>query len=124
MTTILHITSLAAWEEARAIGLYEVESLQAQGFIHFSTAEQCVRVADSYYRGQRGLVLLVVDTERLTSPLKWEAPIAPANSAEMNPNEGEQFPHLYGPLNVDAVIKVLDFPPRDEDGTFALPRID
>lgn len=122
MPTIFHIISAAAWEEARSIGLYAPESLRAEGFIHFSTADQVVRVANSFYRGEPNLVLLVVDTDRLTSRLKWEAPIHPNQSspgADM-PVIEEQFPHLYGPLNLDAVTRVLDFTPG-ADGTFTMP---
>lgn len=115
---IYHITSLLNWEQARAIGLYEPDSLRREGFIHFSTAAQVERVANSFYRGQPGLVLLVIDTTRLRSPLKWEDPAHPAPTDE--PPTGEQFPHLYGPLNVDAVVRVLDFP-ADADGGFHLP---
>jgi uncharacterized protein (DUF952 family) len=119
MTTILHITSRGAWEEARSIGLYAPDSLRAEGFIHFSTPAQVTRVANAFYRGQRDLVLLVIDSERLTSPLKWEAPVHPAG-ADVPPDFSEQFPHLYGPLNVDAVARALDFAPN-ADGDFVLP---
>ena len=115
---IYHITSLLEWEQGRAIGLYAPESLRREGFIHFSTAAQVERVANSFYRGQDGLVLLVVDTARLRSPLRWEAPAHPAPSDA--PPTDEQFPHLYGPLNVYAVVQVHDFPP-DADGVFHLP---
>jgi uncharacterized protein (DUF952 family) len=119
MALIFHIVDLAAWDEARSIGLYEPPSLHTEGFIHFSTADQVLRVADNFYRSQPGLGLLVVDTDRLTSPLKWEAPAHPV-TVEMPPGEGELFPHLYGPLNVDAATRVLDFP-AEPDGTFRLP---
>ncbi len=75
-------------------------------------------VAAKYYRGQTGLVLLVLDPERLTSVLRWEPP------AEGSPPPGVPsdalFPHLYGPLNLDAVVQVLDFEP-DSKGEFSLP---
>lgn len=121
MSTILHITSFEAWKQARAAGQYAPESLQTEGFIHFSTAQQVVAVANAFYAGQRGLVLLVVDTDNLTSRLEWEPPIQPASATvEMPPASGELFPHLYGPLNIEAVIRVVAFEPG-EDGTFTLP---
>jgi uncharacterized protein (DUF952 family) len=115
---IYHLVSLLDWERARAIGLYEPESLRREGFIHLSTAAQVGRVANSFYRGQGGLVVLQVDPERLTSTLRWEAPAHPGPTDA--PPTDEQFPHLYGPLNVDAVSRVVDFPPNP-DGSFAVP---
>ncbi|HEU5117587.1 MAG TPA: DUF952 domain-containing protein [Isosphaeraceae bacterium] len=96
MPEILHITTPEKWEQAVANGEYRVESLETEGFIHFSTLKQLPWVAESFYKDQKGLVVLRVDTERLTSPLKWENP----------PDSEDLFPHLYGPLNLDAVTKV------------------
>lgn len=115
MATILHITTRAAWDEARSAGVYTAASLNDVGFIHFSTREQTAQTANRFYHGQPGLVLLVVDTERLTAPLKWEAPAHPTGD-----DAGQKFPHLYGTLNLDAVTSVVDFPPQ-ADGTFQLP---
>jgi uncharacterized protein (DUF952 family) len=115
--TILHIISRDAWESARQSPEIRSPSLDSQGFIHFSTAHQVVRVADKHYPGVKGLVVLVVNTERLIAPLRWEPPDMPG---EVIPPTAELFPHLYGPLNVDAVRQAIDFPPQP-DGTFTLP---
>ena len=108
-TTIFHITSHAQWEAAQAAGAYRGDTLDSEGFIHCSTAPQIVATAARFFRGQRDLVLLRIDTDKLRSDLRYE----PASN-------GELFPHIYGPLNVDAVSHVYDFPPR-ADGSFALP---
>lgn len=110
---ILHITTRAAWEDAQAARVYRPASLASEGFIHFSSPAQVTRVADAFYRGQPDLVLLVVDPARLRAPLRYEPPAEDASSAE-------RFPHLYGPLNLDAVVSVVPFPPG-ADGTFSLP---
>ncbi len=115
--TILHIISRDAWESARQSAEIRAPSLDSQGFIHFSTAEQIVRVADKHYRGVGGLVALIVDVDKLTAPLRWEPPDMPGENI---PPTGELFPHLYGPLNIDAVRAAVDFPPNP-DGTFTLP---
>jgi uncharacterized protein (DUF952 family) len=63
-------------------------------------------VAEKYYTGQRGLVLLMIDPSLLSSDSKWELP-----SRETSPPgvpEGESFPHIYSPINLDAVVKVFD----------------
>ena len=115
--TILHITSRAEWLAAQARGIYEAPSLMSEGFIHCSTEEQVLAVADAFYHGQSGLVLLEVDGSRLTSDLRWEPPSGPPAPGI---SASDLFPHIYGPLNVDAVVEALDFPP-DTSGTFTLP---
>ena len=109
MPSIFHITTAAAWEAARAAGRYAPPSLESEGFIHFSSAEQVTRVANAAFRGTPDLVLLRVATDRLTGPLRYET----ADDID------ERFPHLYGPLGLDAVVDVLPFP-EGPDG-FALP---
>jgi uncharacterized protein (DUF952 family) len=109
---ILHITARADWIAAQALGKYAADSLAGQGFIHCSKAEQVLRVANVFYAGQPGLVLLVVDPRRLTSELRWEPGTDLAT---------ELFPHVYGPINLDAVVQVLDFEPA-ADGKFHLPK--
>ena len=82
-----------------------------------STSKQVVQVANAFYRGQSDLVLLVVDEMRVTSQVKWEAPAgAPASGI----SQDDKFPHIYGPLNLDAVVDVLDFNP-DASGNLQLP---
>lgn len=117
---ILHITPRADWHAAQIAGEYGAASLEGEGFIHCSTAAQVIDVANALYRGQRDLALLVIDPARLTADLRWEPPAHPGALANAQEPSGETFPHLYGPLNLDAVIRVIDFPPR-EDGTFNLP---
>jgi uncharacterized protein (DUF952 family) len=119
VTTIFHITTRAAWQDAQRDGAYRAASLDAVGFIHFSTPEQVLRVVNALYAGQRDLVLLVVDPAKLNAVLRYEPPAeAPDSQASTS---AECFPHLYGSLNLDAVIRLIDFPP-DADGTWsALP---
>lgn len=97
------------WDQARLTGEYRVPSLVNEGFIHMSTKVQFIRVANFLFRGQRDLVLLEVDETLLQSELKYD------------PVGEEMFPHLYGPLNVNAVVKVHEFP-VEADGTFQVPK--
>jgi len=115
--SILHLASNDAWLVAVETGLYHADSLSTEGFIHCSKPYQIVDVANTFYRSQRGLVLLVIDPSRLQAPLKWEPPAEPEPT---HAREGELFPHVYGPLNVDAVTKVIPFEP-DADGWFSAP---
>lgn len=98
-------------------GAYRADSLSTQGFIHCSKPSQIVSVANTFYRGQHGLVLLVIDPSILEADLKWEPPAEPETN---HTRTGELFPHVYGPLNLDAVVKVLPFEPGT-DGAFSLP---
>jgi uncharacterized protein (DUF952 family) len=109
MPSIFHITTALEWEAARRARAYAPASLEREGFIHFSSAEQVVRVANARFRGTPDLVLLRVAPERLRAPLRYEIP----------DDSPEPFPHLYGPLNADAVDDVVPFPEGPEG--FALP---
>jgi len=125
MTLILHLASNAAWLAAVGpaglwrgkAGVYHADSLSTEGFIHCSKPAQIVGVANTFYRGQKGLVLLVIDPSKLEPELKWEPPAEPEPT---HARGGELFPHLYGPLNLDAVTDVIPFEP-DGDGNFTLP---
>lgn len=114
---IYHIASRRAWIDATRNGAYAAPSLQTEGFIHCSTAAQVLPVARDFFAGQTGLVLLVVDTRKLESEVKWESAAPPDGVAE-----GVTFPHIYGPIALDAVAQVLDFEP-DSLGGFALPSL-
>ncbi|MFC9317338.1 DUF952 domain-containing protein [Streptomyces nigra] len=102
-TYILHLTERSLWEAARERGAYEISTrgrtLQEEGFIHCSTRAQLPKVAAflyGTYDGPDDLVVLVVDPQRLDVPLRYEA-VEPG---------GEEFPHVYGPLPVGAVVDV------------------
>ena len=69
-----------------------------EGFIHFSKQEQVKGVLERYYKGQIDLLLLQVEESKLTANLKYELALS----------VNELFPHLFGPLNLDAVITVTE----------------
>jgi uncharacterized protein (DUF952 family) len=109
MNIILHITQPEQWEQAQLLQAYRGDTLDSEGFIHCSTPLQVIKVANTFFRNQEGLILLCIDSSKVQSEIRYEG------------FEGERFPHIYGPLNIDAVFKVLDFEP-DEDGKFELPK--
>jgi uncharacterized protein (DUF952 family) len=102
---ILHICTQSEWQTAQTTSEYRAESLATAGFIHCSRPEQILKVANQYYPGVSNLVLLWINIDKLNADLRWEE------------SDGDVFPHLYGPLNLDAVIVVLPFPP-DKAGVF------
>lgn len=93
---IYHVVTKANWQNALQQGFYEAESLAKEGFIHTSKAEQVAGVLDRYYKGQTNLLLLHIEETKLTAPLKYE----------IAPSVKESFPHIFGRLNLEAVIKV------------------
>ncbi len=119
MSIILHMTPRAQWAESQKRGYHTAESLETQAFIHCSTYEQVVKVANKHYRGQTDLVLLCLDTERVDAGVNFEPPINP-QTGRYEPGVDEYYPHIYGTINLSAVVKVVDFP-ANPDGTFTLP---
>lgn len=115
--SILHLASNDSWLAAVKEGVYRTDSLSTEGFIHCSKPSQIVDVANSFYHGQHGLVLLVIDPGKLEAELKWEPPAEPEPA---HARASDLFPHIYGPLNLDAVVRVVTFEP-DANGIFTLP---
>ena len=108
---LVHLCSVHDWLTAQVHGQLSPESLSAAGFVHLSTPEQVHLPANRLYRGRDDLVLLHVDPDRRHPPGRWEPGVAPAP-------ESMQFPQLYGPLPVDAVIAVTRYRPGP-DGNFS-----
>jgi uncharacterized protein (DUF952 family) len=116
---IFHITPRTDWEAAQAQGEYVADSLRLEGFIHCSTLAQVLPVAEKYYQGQSGLILLMIEPTLLSSTLKWEAP---SGGTPPGVPEGDQFPHIYGSINLDAIVKVFDFI-RDTNSGWSMPSV-
>jgi uncharacterized protein (DUF952 family) len=112
---VMHIVKRIEWADAVARGTYAPVSLRAQRFIHCSTIAQVIDTANRFYRGNKDLVVLCIDERRLKAQLKYEAP-----ATAHGESAGEMFPHLYGELNLDAVVRVVELP-CEADGSFRLP---
>ena len=115
MSRIYHIATRSDWARAQRDGEYTTstigKSLADEGFIHASQATQVADVANMFYRGVPGeLVLLVIDPEGVRAPIRYE----------QVPGAEDPFPHIYGPLNPDAVVEARPFSPSP-DGTFIFP---
>ena len=97
MTTselIYHICPRSHWLAAQEAGCYTASSLETEGFIHCSFTDQVEESLNLHFQGQTDLILLKIDPTRLTTMLRKEAS-----------RKGELFPHLYGPLNLEAVVE-------------------
>lgn len=104
---LYHITHPETYRLAEERGSFSEDSLETEGFIHCSFKQQMIQTANRFYRGQIGLMILKIDPRKLAAEVKLEA-------AE----NGELFPHIYGPVNLDAILEVLPFNP-EPDGRFA-----
>jgi uncharacterized protein (DUF952 family) len=115
---ILHLAPAADWDEVPAGGTYAPASLATEGFVHCTgDDETLLRVANAFYRQLPGeLVVLTLDETRLGAQTKWEAPAHPHPDAAPDQGHPLRFPHVYGPLERDAVVLERRFV-RTPDGT-------
>lgn len=90
---IYHIVLPEVWKEFEARPFYTAASLETEGFIHCSFAAQLDAVLDRYYRNTADVLILAIETEKLTSRLVNE----PSTNDEI-------YPHIYGPINRDAIV--------------------
>ena len=102
---ILHICPRADWDAAQSQGDYRSASLESEGFIHASRLRQLLRSANRFFKGAQNLVVLWMKPRLLTSPLRFEEA------------DGQRFPHIYGPINLNAVVAVTPLR-ADPDGVF------
>ena len=107
---IVHICPGNTWEEAQDQGIYRTPSLETEGFIHCSRPDQVLKVANSFYKKIPDLVLLWINSQKVKAQIKHEL------GAE---GTSEKFPHIYGPVNLDAVLAIYDFYPAS-DGIYKL----
>ncbi len=110
MPTIYKILPASLWHEAQQAGAFRGAPVDlADGYIHFSTAEQVSETAAKHFAGQRDLILLHVDAGALGDALKWE----PSRG-------GALFPHLYAELDLKHVSRA-DPLPLGDDGRHVFP---
>ena len=107
---IFHIATAAEWKKSFEIGEYSFDALKTEGFIHCSERHQVLAVAKRIFKGRTDLVLLKIENSQVVPKIVFE-----------NTEGGtEKFPHIYGPLNVDAIVEVFLFHPV-HSGEFELP---
>jgi uncharacterized protein (DUF952 family) len=98
MSFIYHIATASDWAQARRDGEYTISTrgrtLAEEGYIHASTAAQVASVANVFYQDLPDLLVLVIDADRVGPEIRYE----------QVPGADAPFPHIYGPLNVDAVV--------------------
>ncbi|MBN1231542.1 MAG: DUF952 domain-containing protein [Anaerolineales bacterium] len=105
---IYHLCERNVWENAQNQGIYENPSLDSEGFIHCSKADQLEEVANRYYAGNTNLLVLVIDTCQLTPEIIWE-----------DTSGHGVYPHIYGAINLSSISAVMPISP-DENGSFSI----
>ena len=109
---IYKISTKALWREAENTGVFTGAPVDvADGFVHFSTAEQVKETAARHFAGQSDLLLVAIDDRKLGPALKYE------------PSRGALFPHLYAPLDLSAVVWVKSLP-LGADGAHEFPPLE
>ncbi len=98
---IYHLTTLPEWEEAQDKGSYQPPSFQQEGFIHCSTESQLEGVMKKHFQQHENLVKLVIDPARVLQKIQYD-------KVEGEVNE---YPHIYGPLNLEAVTQIVFLDP-------------
>lgn len=109
-TVVFHMVPKTTWDALPFGSAYYAETLCSEGFVH-CTAEPVMLevVANRFYRSEKGdWLILTVDLEQIGAEVRWEAA------------DGHLFPHIYGPIERCAVVRVVAFP-RRQDGTYSLP---
>lgn len=106
---ILHCLKESTWDKCKDQEYYGDETIAPEGFIHCSDIHTFYKVAPNFTHMTEPLVLLCIDTSKVQAEIKWE--------------DGDQcgtaYPHIYGRLNLDAVVNVLPFL-KDDANTFVL----
>ncbi len=112
MRQIYHLVSRSTWNSLGP-GPYQSDSLETEGFIHCSNEDQVAQVANRFYADSGELLVLCIDTDRLEHPVRDELA-----------GTDERFPHIYGPINREAVVEVRPME-RDTSGrwVFQAPRV-
>jgi len=114
---VLHLMPAPAWASWEAGGHYEPASLATEGFVHCTAGDDLMlAVANRFYGDGGDLVAVSLETDRLTSEVRWEAPAHPDGSVAAA--DAPRFPHVYGPLDRDAVEGVRRLV-RGADGRFS-----
>ncbi|EJR54971.1 hypothetical protein IIM_01911 [Bacillus cereus VD107] len=98
------------WEIAKTTGEINEASLKEEGFIHCSLLNQALKVAQKYFNHEEDVLLLTIDPSLVKAEIKYELA-----------SNGQEYPHVYGAINVKAIVEVVSF--SKEKGEFILPEV-
>ncbi|QWI60841.1 DUF952 domain-containing protein [Bacillus mycoides] len=98
------------WGTAKNIGEINEASLKEEGFIHCSLLDQALKVAQKHFNHEKDVLLLTIDPSLVKAEIKYELA-----------SNGQEYPHVYGVINVEAIVEVVPF--SKEKGEFILPEV-
>jgi uncharacterized protein (DUF952 family) len=114
--TIVAIAEQNEWQKALKSGSYTKSTIDSDltdvGFLHCSLPEQTIAIANRHFRGRQNLILLFIDPDKVDAPVKYEGALS---------GRPGTFPHIYGPLNCNAVHGSAPLQ-EDHSGAFIAPR--
>ena len=110
MELIYHITTKDHWDKHKNNKTYKALSLESEGFIHCSPKDKVRASAFKFFSREKIILLLFIDQSKVISEIIWED----------SDNNNYLFPHIYGELNTDAVIEIIEII-SDKDGLFIFP---
>lgn len=115
MKTIVITTTNSLWDTAREQGSYTWSTIDSRlddvGFIHATSPGQTIDMLNRHFTGRDDIILLLVNADLVEPEIQLEK--------ALSGREGP-FPHIYGPLNIDAVYEVIK-PEKDAEGNFVQP---
>ncbi len=95
---IYHIVTSDYWAKFENIAEYVSETFEAEKFIHCCRKEQIAGVLERFFVGVNNLLIVEIDESKLSSPLLYE----------VVPDSEETFPHIFGPINHEAIVVVRE----------------
>ncbi|EJQ51396.1 hypothetical protein IEQ_02336 [Bacillus cereus BAG6X1-2] len=107
---ITKVITKRTWEVAKATGEINEASLKDEGFIHCSLLDQALQVAQKHFNHEEEVLLLTIDPSLVKAEIKYELA-----------SNGQEYPHVYGVINVEAIVEVVPFP--KEKGEYILPKV-
>ena len=115
MKTIVITATEQAWQQAKESGQYMQSTIDSTlediGFIHATFPDQTIAMVNRHFTNRDDVVLLLAGADKISSPVKYEAALS---------GRAGTFPHIYGPLNVDAVYAAIKLS-KSDDGMFITP---
>ena len=106
---IFHVTTKKYLKNHTVNNRYEPESIDTEGFIHCSSGGQVEETANRIFSDKEKILLLIIDVTALSTEIKYD----------LDENTGEKYPHIYGPLNTDAIIDKFNIF-AEKDGKFSI----
>lgn len=104
---IIYTATYEEWDEIRNQIEFFSDDYSTEGFIHCSYPQQTIWVLNKHFRNEEKVILLCIDPKLLKS--KW--------ISEDLKGKGEEFPHVYGSINIDAIVEVFNIQ-TSKDGLF------